>query len=65
MIMADVGYLMASPTTPATEVVMDPAQATHFVDIDSAIHRARLLTQLGWRDLRVVEFGIPSHPHRS
>lgn len=59
-ILCDQGFLRADPDTPATEVVLDPGQATLFVDFDVAASRARLLSHNGWRNLRVTEIGIPS-----
>lgn len=64
-ILCDRGFLRAHPDTPATEIVLDPGQATLFVDFDVAASRARLLSHCGWRNLRVTEIGIPSstQPH--
>lgn len=60
MIAANAGYLTASPDSFHTEVVSDPRLATLFVDLDTALTRARLFTELGWRDLRVIEVQVPS-----
>jgi hypothetical protein len=37
------------------EVVSDHRNAVHFVDFHIAALRARLMSELGWRNLRVVE----------
>lgn len=39
--------------------VHNPALAVHFVDIDAAAARGRILRQLGYRYLRIVEVLLP------
>jgi hypothetical protein len=39
--------------------VSDPFAAVRFADIDAAAHRARLLIQLGWHNLRIVALRVP------
>lgn len=41
------------------ELVPKPASATQFADIETAVHRARLMTKLGWNGLRIVEVLLP------
>ena len=41
------------------EEVSDPWAAVRFADIDAAAYRARLLTKLGWHDLRIVALRVP------
>jgi len=41
------------------ELVDFPTSATQFADMETAIHRARLLTKLGWQGLRIVEVLLP------
>jgi hypothetical protein len=41
-------------------MVPNPADAVHFVDFDAALHRAHLMTEVGWQNLRVVEILVPS-----
>lgn len=39
--------------------VSDPGAAVRFADIDAAAYRARLLSKLGWHDLRIVALRVP------
>ena len=61
-IRADGGFLAACPGLggPPVTVVPHPGDAVHFVDFDSAVHRAHLMTEVGWQNLRVVEILVPS-----
>lgn len=61
-IRAEAGFLAACPGIggPPVEVVPDLNRAVHFVDLDSALRRARLMTELGWDNLRIVEVLVPS-----
>lgn len=56
-IRAEDGFLAACPGIggPPVAVVADHRQAVHFVDFQTACTRARLMTEIGWRNLRVVE----------
>ena len=40
-------------------MIPTPDGATKFVDLITAVRRARALTELGWRNLRVVELRSP------
>ena len=54
---SDGGFLAAShsPEGAPIRTVPDPRDAYGFVDYVSAVRRAQALTQLGWRNLRIVE----------
>lgn len=54
---ADNGYLAATHTVegPPIRAVADVSEAFGFVDFITAARRARALTELGWRNLRIVE----------
>ena len=56
-IRAEGGYLAACGGVggPPVAVVPDHRDAVHFVDFHIAAIRARLMTELGWSDLRIVE----------
>jgi len=59
-IRADGGFLAACGGVggPPVEVVPDYRNAVHFVDFHIASIRARLMSELGWRNLRVVEVAL-------
>lgn len=40
------------------EIVPDYRNAVHFVDFHIASIRARLMSELGWRNLRIVEVAL-------
>lgn len=56
-IRADNGFLAACAGIggPPVEVVPDHRQAVHFVDFQAAWVRTRLMTEVGWPNLRVIE----------
>lgn len=56
-IRADGGFLAACGGAggPPVAVVADHRLAVHFVDFHVAAIRARLMTELGWTNLRIVE----------
>lgn len=57
---AERGFLAASHLIegPPISIVPTPEGATAFVDFVAAARRARALAELGWRNLRVVEFRL-------
>lgn len=57
MLRSDGGFLAASHAVdgPPIRTVPDPRDAVGFVDYTTAIHRARALIELGWRNLRIIE----------
>ena len=59
-IRADGGFLAACGGVAGTpvEVVPDYRNAVHFVDFHIASIRARLMSELGWRNLRIVEVAL-------
>ena len=59
---AEGGFLAATPglSGPPVAMVPNPADAVHFVDFDAALHRAHLMTEVGWQNLRVVEILVAS-----
>lgn len=59
-IRADGGFLAACGGIggPPVEVVPDYRNAVHFVDFQIAAIRARLMSELGWRNLRIVEVAL-------
>ena len=61
-IRADGGFLSACGGIggPPVALVPNPAEAVHFVDPDTAANRARLMLEVGWTNLRVVEILLPS-----
>jgi hypothetical protein len=61
-IRADGGFLSACDGIggPPVALVPNPAEAVHFVDPDTAVIRARLMLEVGWTNLRVVEILLPS-----
>lgn len=61
-IRADGGFLAACAGLggPPVRTVADASQAVHFVDHDSACTRARLMSEVGWTNLRIVEILVPS-----
>jgi hypothetical protein len=61
-IRADGGFLSACDGIggPPVALVPNPAEAVHFVDPDIAANRARLMLEVGWTNLRVVEILLPS-----
>lgn len=56
-IRADGGFLAACGGVggPPVAVVPNHLEAVHFVDLHTAATRARLMTELGWSNLRIVE----------
>lgn len=60
-IRADGGYLTACAGIggPPVALVNDATKAVHFVDFDSALIRAHLMTEVGWTNLRIVEVLVP------
>lgn len=60
-IRADGGFLAACGgiAGPPVTLVADPTEAVHFVDYDTAIIRSRLMTEIGWQGLRIVEVLLP------
>jgi hypothetical protein len=60
-IRGDGGFLAASHAIdgPPIRLVRDALEASRFIDVLSACRRARAFTELGWRNLRVVEFLLP------
>lgn len=61
LLRADRGFLAASHSSdgPPIRVIPTSDGATKFVDLITAVRRARALTELGWRNLRVVELRSP------
>jgi len=57
----DNGFLSASHAIegPPVTVVPTPENATRFVDLISAVRRAQAFTELGWRNLRIIELRMP------
>lgn len=61
-IRADGGFLSACDGIggPPVALVPNPGEAVHFVDPETAANRARLMLEVGWTNLRVVEILLPS-----
>lgn len=61
LLRAENGFLSASHTIegPPIVIVPTPENATRFVDLISAVRRARAFTELGWRNLRIIELRMP------
>lgn len=61
-IRAEHGFLAACAGIggPPVHTVTNPTEAVHFVDFDAACTRAHLMTEVGWRNLRVVEVLLPA-----
>jgi hypothetical protein len=59
---AENGFLAACPGLRGSAIttVDDVYDAVHFVDFDAACHRAHLMTEVGWTNLRIVEILVPS-----
>ena len=62
LLRADHGFLAATTERaagPPIQLTPIPEAATTFVDPHTAHQRARMLTALGWSNLRVVELRLP------
>lgn len=61
-IRAEGGFLAACAGIggPPVTTVANVSEAVLFVDADEALRRARLMTEVGWHNLRVVEILVPS-----
>lgn len=61
LLRAENGFLSASHAIegPPVVVVPTPENATRFIDLISAVRRARAFTELGWRNLRIIELCVP------
>ena len=61
VIRANAGFLAvcAGIGGQPVDLVANALDAVRFVDLDTAAHRARMLTRLGWTDLRLIEISVP------